>query len=457
MAHSIVEKLLADGINKIKVGIFDVDGVFRGKYINLKKFESALENGFGFCDVIFGWDIADELYDQSSVTGWETGFPDAPAKIDITTYRKIPWEPNTALFIADFEYDTGESYPACPRQLLKKVLVDAKDMGFSIKSAFEYEFFMFKETPETIQEKNFENFTPFTPGMFGYSILRNSVYSELYHDFINMAEYMDFELEGIHTETGPGVLEACLSVDSDLVSADKAALFKTFAKVLSQRKELMATFMAKWSPNFPGQSGHLHQSLWNLNGTSAFYDDNKEHGMSDICRHYLAGQLQLLPIVLPMIAPTINSYTRMIKGYWAPTHSNWGHDNRTCAIRYISGSSKSTRLEYRIAAADGNPYITLAAAVATGLYGIKNKLEPFPMINGNAYDLDTSPTNPELPNNLKDAIIGFKGNKIMCEIFGHNWVNHFTITREWEAKVYDVEKKSELDWKWMLNRYFEII
>jgi glutamine synthetase len=272
-----------------------------------------------------------------------------------------------------------------------------------------------------------------------------------------MADEMDFELEGIHTETGPGALEACLSVDSGLVSADKAALFKTFSKVLCQRQELMATFMAKWSPDYPGQSGHLHQSLWHTDGTSAFFDGNKKKGMSDICRHYLAGQLQLLPFVLPMVAPTINSYTRMIKGYWAPTHSNWGHDNRTCAIRYISGSEKSTRLEYRIAAADGNPYIALAAAVATGLYGIKNKLEPFPKVNGNAYDLDTSPTNPELPKNLQEAISEFNQNKIIHEIFGSKWVNHFTITREWESKVYNEEKKSELDWYWMLNRYFEII
>ncbi len=457
MSHPIIEKLKIDGISKIKVGIFDVDGIFRGKYINFKKFASAIENGFGFCDVIFGWDIVDELYDKSSVTGWETGFPDAPAKIDPNSYRKIPWEPETALFIADFENNDGSPYPACPRQLLKTVLDEANSMGYSIKSAFEYEFFMFNETPHSIEEKNFENLNSFTPGMFGYSILRNSVYSELYHDFIDMANEMDFELEGIHTETGPGVLEACISVDSGLQSADKAALFKTFAKVLAQRKELMATFMAKWNAEYPGQSGHLHQSLWKEDGTSAFYDASKENGMSDTCRHYLAGQLQLLPFVLPMVAPTINSYTRMIKGFWAPTHSNWGLDNRTCAIRYIPGSPKSTRLEYRIAAADGNPYLTLAASVATGLYGIKHKLEPFPMVNGNAYDLDTSSKNPILPNSLNDAIHAFSCNEIMNDIFGKDWVRHFTISRKWEVKAYDNQKSCDVDWNWMLKRYFEII
>ena len=455
--HPILEKLKKNKIDKIKLGIFDVDGVMRGKYINMKKFTSALENGFGFCDVVFGWDVVDELYDKPTVTGWHTGYPDAPAVIDVNSYRKIPFEPDTALFIADFQYSDGSPYPACPRQLCKQILQKADDMGFSVKSAFEYEFFMFKETPHSVRDKKYENMLPFTPGMFGYSIIRNSTYSEIYHDFIDTCQDMDMELEGIHTETGPGVLEACISVDSGLASPDKAALFKTFSKVLAQRWELMATFMAKWSPDFPGQSGHLHQSLWNKDGSSAFYDDSKPHNMSDIFSHYLAGQLCLLPEVLPMIAPTINSYTRMIKGFWAPTHSNWGIDNRTCAIRVIPGSEKSHRLEYRIAAADGNPYLALAASVACGLYGIENRLELPPMVQGNAYDLKTSLTNLELPNTLEKSTAAFKNSPVTGELFGKAWVNHFSITREWEAKCYNEQKKGDPDWHWMRDRYFEII
>ena len=455
--HPVIEKLKKNKIDKIKIGIFDVDGVMRGKYINMKKFTSAIEKGFGFCDVVFGWDVEDELYDNPSVTGWNTGFPDAPAKIDINSYREIPWESGTALFVADFEYPDGIPYPACPRQLCKTVLNKALNMGYEVKSAFEYEFFLFDENPHTIREKKYENLTPFTPGMFGYSILRNSVDSELYHYFIDTCRDMDMELEGIHTETGPGVIEACISVDSGLAPADKAALFKTFAKVLAQRWELIATFMAKWSPNFPGQSGHLHQSLWNKDGSNAFYDNNNEHNMSKTFHHYLAGQIKLLPEVLPMIAPTINSYTRMIKGFWAPTHSNWGLDNRTCAIRVIPGSTKSHRLEYRITAADGNPYLVLAASIACGLYGIENKLELPPMVEGNAYDLKTSSENVELPNTLEKSAEAFLESKIMRELFGDAWVDHFTLTRKWESKCYNDKKQSDPDWNWMLNRYFEII
>ena len=179
--------------------------------------------------------------------------------------------------------------------------------------------------------------------------------------------------------------------------------------------------------------------------------------MSDIFRHYLAGQIQLLPEVLPMIAPTINSYTRMIKGFWAPTHSNWGIDNRTCAIRVIPGSPKSHRLEYRISAADGNPHLALAASIACGLYGIENKLKLPPLIEGNAYDLKTSPANIELPNTLEKSINSFSKSKIMRELFGDAWVDHFTVTREWEAKCYKDQKKDDPDWHWMLDRYFEII
>jgi len=453
----ILEKLKKNKIHKIKLGIFDVDGVMRGKYINIKKFESALEKGFGFCDVVFGWDTADELYDQPTVTGWHTGFPDAPAKIDVGTFRKIPWEPGTALFIADFESPDGSPYPACPRQLCKTVLHKADAMGYKVKSAFEYEFFLFDETPHTVREKKYENLAPFTPGMFGYSILRSSVHSELYHDLIDTCREMDMELEGVHTETGPGVLEACISVDNGLAAADKAALFKTFAKVLVQRRELMATFMAKWSPDYPGQSGHLHQSLWHKDGSSAFYHDTKALHMSDTFRHYLAGQLSLLPEVLPMIAPTINSYTRMIKGFWAPTHSNWGLDNRTCAIRVIPGSPKSHRLEYRIAAADGNPYLALAASIACGLYGIEHKLELPPGVVGNAYDLETSPENANLPETLESSTAAFHQSSVMRELFGAGWVDHFSLTRKWEAQCYDVQKKGDPDWRWMLDRYFEII
>ena len=147
----------------------------------------------------------------------------------------------------------------------------------------------------------------------------------------------------------------------------------------------------------------------------------------------------------------------MIKGFWAPTHANWGVDNRTCALRVIPGSPYSQRVEYRIAAADGNPYLVMAAAIACGLYGIENKLDLQDAVQGNAYDLPTSGDNPVLPNTLDKAVDVFQSSTTMRTIFGDAWVDHFALTRRWEANVYSEQKQADPDWHWMLDRYFEII
>ena len=171
-----------------------------------------------------------------------------------------------------------------------------------------------------------------------------------------LAGDMRFPLEGLHTETGPGVLEAAIQYSDALEGADRAALFKTFTKVLAERRGWMATFMAKWSRDWPGQSGHLHISLADRQGKPVFHDrTRKEHHISDEMRWFIGGQQALMPELLAMVASTVNSYTRLIPGFWAPTDATWGIDNRTCALRAIPGSPKSQRVEYRIAAADINP------------------------------------------------------------------------------------------------------
>ena len=188
------------------------------------------------------------------------------------------------------------------------------------------------------------------------------------------------------------MLEAAIGVDEALNAADKAVLFKTFTKVIAQRRGLMATFMAKWSKDWPGQSGHIHLSLKNQpTGAPAFHDASAERGMSTTMRHFIGGQQQLLPQVLAMVASTVNSYSRLIPGFWAPTSATWGVENRTTALRAIPGSPSAQRVEFRIAAADANPYIALAAALASGLWGIENGIEPHPAIEGNAYDKPAIP------------------------------------------------------------------
>ena len=445
-AKKIVEER---GLSHIKIGLFDNDGVMRGKYMSREKFFSSLDKGFSFCDVVLGWDSQDQLYDNVTYTGWHTGYPDAPARLLPDSCREIPLEENMLLFLGEF---AGQAEAVCPRATLRRVLTKAHDMGFDPYASFEYEFFMFEETPQSVRDKQYTNLTPMTPGWFGYSMIRNSTHASLYHQILEMSELMDFPIEGIHTETGPGVLEAAISVDTALNAADKGALFKTFMKVLAQQNGLMATFMAKWSNDFPGQSGHIHISLRQKdNAKSAFFDDSQPDNISDLQRHFVAGQQRLMPQMLCMIAPTINSYSRMIPGFWAPTDASVGIDNRTTALRIIPGSDNSQRVEHRLGAADANPYIALAAALGAGLIGIEKKWEPENMITGNAYDQE-HPKHLALPRTLWDAAQELKKSEAARSLFGNAFVDHFAASREWEEREF---RQHITDWE--LRRYFEII
>ncbi len=443
-ARAIVEER---GLDHVKVGVTDADGIMRGKYMAKTKFFNALEKGFGFCDVVLGWDSNDQLYDNVTYTGWHTAYPDAPVRVLPDTCRDVPLEGDMLFFLAEFA-DKAEE--VCPRGTLRRVLARAKDMGFDVVSSAEFEFFLFEETPHSIREKNYRGLTNITPGFFGYSMLRSSVHADFYQDLLALGRDMDFPIEGLHTETGPGVLEAAIEYSGALEAADRAVLFKTFTKILAQQRGWMATFMAKWSKDWPGQSGHLHVSL-TKGGKPVFHDETKPHNMSDTMRWFVGGQQKLMPELLAMVASTVNSYTRLIPGFWAPTNSTWGVENRTTALRVIPGAPKSQRVEYRVAAADINPYIALAAAIGSGLWGIENKIEPEPMVEGNSYAVQHKPE-LALPRSLMEAAGRLKASKPARALFGDAFVDHYAATREWEEREF---RRAITDWE--MARYFEII
>ncbi|RQO70305.1 glutamine synthetase [Pedobacter sp. KBW06] len=436
---------------KVKVAVADIDGVLRGKYIAADKFASMVEGRLGFCDVTFGWDMGDVAYDNVKFTGWHTGYPDAQVKLDLSTFRKIPWENDVPFFLGDFVNDKNEPAYTCPRQLLRKVLAEAEELGFRPYFSQEFEWFNFAETPETAHQKNFHELSPLTPGMFGYSILRSSLKSSYMTDLFDLLCRFGIPVEGLHTETGPGVYEAAIKYAEVLQAADQAILFKTAVKEIAYQHGIMATFMAKISEHLPGCSGHVHQSLWDQEGKhNLFYDSDAKDKMSGLMKSYIAGQLHCLPYILPMIAPTINSYKRLVEGAWAPTTLTWGIDNRTVALRALPGHVKASRLETRVVGSDTNPYLALSACLAAGLYGIKNKLSlDKEATTGNGYkDL----SNGILPGNLHEATLKMKGSPIAGELFGTSFVEHFTLTREWEWRQY---AKVVTDWE--MKRYFEII
>ncbi|MBI2980978.1 MAG: glutamine synthetase [Deltaproteobacteria bacterium] len=436
---------------EVRVAACDIDGILRGKRIAKEKFLSSLEKGFGFCDVVFGWDSADVLYDNATLTGWHTGYPDLLTKLDPNTFRKIPWEENRAFVLGDFYLKNGDAHPACPRNLLKKIIEKYHKAGLDPFCSVEYEFFLFDETPHSLHEKGFQNLKPSSPGMFGYSILRSSARSDFITTLVRQMKEFDCPIEGIHTETGPGVMEAALLYTKALDAADRAALFKTAVKELAYKDGKVATFMAKWNDQLPGCGGHTHISLWK-NGTNAFADEKSKSGMSPLFENFLAGVLHGLHDFMAFYCPTVNSYKRSVPGVWSPLNATWGLENRTTALRVILGQDpKSTRVEQRTPGADLNPYIAMAATLAAGLYGIEKKMPLIPGVKGSAYDLSKKEY-PLLPRSLAEATERLKRSEIAREVLGEAFVDHYVKTREWEVREYN---KAVTNWE--LKRYFEII
>jgi glutamine synthetase len=440
--------------HKIKLAVTDIDGILRGKIISLDKFKSVAEKGFGFCDVIFGWDAGDNAYDNAGITGWHTGYPDAQAKIDLSTERKIPWENGLPFFLADFDVPGSAAAAVCPRSLLKNIIQQAKAKGFSPVFSQEFEWFNFIRQDNARPDEGRGIVLPppsITEGMFGYSLLRASHRSDYFHALFDQLTAFGIPIEGLHTETGPGVYEAAIMYSDALEAADRAVLFKSGVKEIAHRHGFMASFMAKWNETLPGCSGHVHQSLWDAGKEkNLFYDAAQPNNISTLMQSYLAGQLYCLPHILPMYAPTINSYKRLVEGAWAPTTITWGIDNRTTALRALPQGATSCRLETRVVGSDCNPYLAIAACLASGLYGIeKNMTLQQPETKGNGY---TDLRFGKLPANLFEATKAMKLGEVANTLFGETFVQHFCGTREWEWRQH---AKAVTDWE--LKRYFEII
>ena len=447
--NAAVEAIRQSTLGKVKVAVSDIDGILRGKYIHRDKFFSAVDGGFGFCDVVFGWDSQDQCYDNTRLTGWHLGFPDAMVRLDLDTYRTVPWDNDVPFFLGNFVTGDGSPHPICPRQVLKRVLARAEKMGFKAMVGAEYEFFNFAETPQSWAEKKGVGPTPISSGMFGYSLLRANLNREYFNALMDDLARFRVPIEGLHTETGPGVYEAAILFSDALEAADRAILFKTAAKEIGARYGIMPSFMAKWSASYPGCSGHLHQSLSD-GSKNLFHDAKGRYGISKLFESYLQGQMNNLLGMAPMIWPTVNSYKRLVDGFWAPVKPTWGVDNRTATFRVLPGSPKTTRLETRAPGADMNPYLAVAAVLAAGLEGVAKgtrlTAKPITGTNVGAENI------PRAPRTLIETTRIFRESKVARDWFGDDFVDHFAATREWEWRQW---LDAVTDWE--LKRYFEII
>jgi len=394
----------------------------------------------------------DVTYDNTTLTGWHKGFPDVLAKIDLGTFRMVPWDGGVPFFLGDFvtEKDGREvPLPICPRQVLKRVLKRAEKLGVVPMCGMEYEWFNFTETPESWAAKKGVGPTTLTPGMFGYSLLRANANRDFFAALMTEMGEFGVPIEGLHTETGPGVYEAAILFSEALEAADRAILFKTGTKEIGARFGIMPSFMAKWNQALPGCSGHIHQSLSD-GRKNLFHDAKSPRGMSKLFESYLAGQIAGLMELAPMYWPTINSYKRLVDGFWAPVKPTWGLDNRTASFRVIAASPKSTRLETRCPGADMNPYLAAAAVIAAGLDGVERKLKltakPIHGTNVGAENIQRA------PRTLIETTRIFSKSKLARDWFGDDFVDHYAATREWEWRQW---LDAITDWE--MKRYFEII
>jgi glutamine synthetase len=335
---------------------------------------------------------------------------------------------------------------------LKRVIARAARGGYKATFAAEFEFFLFRETPQSLHAKGFRGLETLTPGMFGYSWVREGQNSELCHAILDEMEAFRVPIEGLHTETGPGVYEVAIRYDEALAMADKAALFKSGMKQLCARRDVMVTFMAKWNADLPGSSGHLHQSLWSPDGkTNLFYDPSAPNKLSKLARRYLGGQVNLMPALTALLSPTVNSYKRYVPGVWAPLTASWGVENRTCAVRVIPADAKATRLEYRQTAADINPYIAIATCLGAGLWGIEHEAEPPPESHGDA-SANAAESPRRLPRTLREATEWLARSAEAPQVLDAAFIDHYVRTRDWEARQYE---KAVTEWE--LRRYFEAL
>ncbi|MGF0537240.1 glutamine synthetase family protein [Agrobacterium sp. ES01] len=441
MTASLQAALQEINARSVHIGLVDPEGEFRDKLISTDKAVKLGKTGYPFCEVLYFWDIAEKTYRDGA-------FIDRPAALFSDTVRPYPFAEGEALCLADFTGDFGKR---SPRNVCMALIAEAAEMGFDVFSAFEFEFFVFDETPESLRAKDYRDLTHFAQGNRTYSLQTSALHGDLLEGLDDTMKTMGIGLDAIHTELGPGCFEAPLTYAKGMKSPDDAMLFKNFAKAYFSRHDLTASFMSKLSPALSGQSGHLHVSMRDRQGNPVFSDPDAADGLSRTARHFIGGMIKLMPELLALCASTVNAYKRLVPGAWAPTSSTWGVQNRTAAVRVINDVAEATRVEFRVPSADTNPYLALALCLGAGLYGIRNEIEPPAGSDENFYAATPS-AQTAFPRDLGEAATRLDRSAVAREIFGEDFIEWFVGARQFEYAEYQKHVS-----EWELRRYLGIV
>lgn len=426
-----LDELRADvetgAIDTVVVAFTDMQGRLMGKRVHGEHFfaEGLDEHGVEACDYLLALDMEMDPVPGYDIANWEEGYGDFVVKPDLGTLRRIPWLEGTALVLGDVAWHDGRPVDPSPRQVLKRQVERARELGYEPMFGSELEFYLFKETYAEAHEKGYEGLTPSVPYILDYHILATTYDEPFIRQVRNGMHAAGIPVEYSKGEAWPGQHEINFRYADAVTAADRHTIYKNGAKELAHLNGLSLTFMAKPHQDWIGNSCHVHSSFWR-DGEPAFA------GESDVFKQYLAGQIACLAELAVFVAPSVNSYKRFAAGSWAPTTLAWGHDNRTCGFRIV-GRGAGLRTETRIPGADANPYLCFAALLAAGLHGIENGLELPPPVEGNAYESDAA----RFPGSLRDAVAALEGGTVARPALGDDVVDHYLTYARTEQRLFD--------------------
>ena len=421
-------------IDTVLTCVIDMQGRLMGKRFHVQHFlDAGYEETHG-CDYLLAVDMEMTPVQGYAASNWKTGYGDYVHKPDLATLRLVPWLPGTAMVMCDFlDHHTHELVPHAPRSILKRQIARAKGLGFTAMMASELEFFLFEQSYNALFDAGYKGMTPLSRYNIDYSILGTTKEEGVMRAIRNGLYGAGIPVENSKGEAEAGQEEINVRYSDALDTCDMHSIVKNGTKEIAHAHGLAACFMAKWSHKHAGSSSHIHQSLW-AGGKNAFYDPAAQYGMSDLMRHYLAGQLSHASELTCFLAPYINSYKRFVVGMFAPTKAVWSVDNRTAGFRVCGENTKGVRVECRIGGADLNPYLACAALLAAGLAGIEGKLALETEIDG---DLYSTAGVREIPKALRDAAGLLDGSAMLRAAFGDDVVDHYVHNARFEVSEMD--------------------
>ena len=433
-------------IDTVVVAMTDMQGRLTGKRIHGQFFlDEVLKHGTEGCNYLLAVDVDMNTVAGYEMSSWERGYSDFALVPDMSTLRLIDWQPGAALVLADVAWLDHSDVVASPRQILRKQVKALNDAGMEAMCGTELEFVVYNDTYEQAWDKGYKNLIPVNQYNVDYSILGGSRIEPLLRRIRLSMAAAGMIVESIKGECNFGQHEIAFKYSDALSNCDNHVIYKNGAKEIASEEGYALTFMAK--PNErEGNSSHIHLSFRGKDGSMVMVDeDDKEQGMSDLGRQFIAGQIAHLRELTLLFAPNINSYKRYVPGSFAPTAIRWGRDNRTCALRLV-GHGPSLRLENRVAGGDVNPYLAVAGIIAAGLDGINKKMSLEPAFLGNAYESDSV----RIPSSMPEALELWENSAWVKESFGAEVQAHYANMAKIEIAAYG---KAITDWE--LFRNFE--